>query len=178
MATNVDTAKTFIKAATNIVQALGEANPREDEFDDLLLKHERLCRTALQYMDLQERIGFFLGEMGEIEKEIQPEDSTPTIVPIRPAAPVEEPVAEEHPVEQPFPVATPATTTETTTKAEEVKPVAPSVTLDEVKTAFTTAARSGVKVADIIHDAGYAKLSDVPPDKYADLMAALAEVTA
>jgi hypothetical protein len=173
MATNVDTAKTFIKAATNIVQALGEANPREDEFDDLLLKHERLCRTALQYMDLQERIGFFLGEMGEIEKEIQPEDSTPTIVPIRPAPSVEkvdEPVAEEHPVEQPFPAAVP--------KAEEPKPVAPSVTLDEVKTAFTTAARSGVKVADIIHDAGYAKLSDVPPDKYADLMAALAEVTA
>ena len=161
MAKNIDIAKNFTDAATKIVCALGEVNPREDEFDALLDKHERLCRTALKYLDLQERVSFFLGQMGEIEQEVEPDNITV----INTVRPHEEPVTNQEPIVEDFPA-----------PEEDPYPDEPEVsyTLDEVKAAFTAAARDGIKVAEIINDAGYAKLSDVPSKKYPALMTALA----
>lgn len=182
MVRNIETAKAFIEAANNIVQSLAEVNPRDDEFDSLLLKHERICRTALQYMDLQERVAFFLGEMMEIEKgdeEGGEEGGAPTVkvTPIaekkssrgKSAKAKTEP-AEEHPVEQPFPEPeAEKSKPEPTISTEEEKPL----TLAEVKAAFTAAAKSGVKVAEIINDTGYAKLSEIPDYLYPALMRSL-----
>ena len=167
---NIDTAKSFITTANSIVQSLAEVNPRDDEFDDLLLKHERLCRTALQYMDLQERVSFFLGEMAEIENDnavtIPVNAKVSKITPITASTAKEDPKpAEEHPVEQPFPEPEPAPET-----TDDPKPI----TLDEVKAEFVAAAREGIKVSEIIEDTGYSKLSDVPADLYAALLRTLA----
>lgn len=52
-----------------------------------------------------------------------------------------------------------------------------SVTFDELKSRFVAAARTGIDVGAIIADFGYAKLSDVPKSKYADLLEALPEAT-
>lgn len=161
MAKNIDTVKNFITAATNIVQALGEVNPREDEFDSLLDKHTQVCRAALNYMDLQERVSFFLGQMGEIEQEVQPDNIT--VIKPSPANWVakkpEEKTADDEPVED-FPASD-----------EDPYPEAtPTYTAEEVKEAFTKAARDGVNVAVIINELGYEKLSAVPAEKFPTLM--------
>lgn len=157
MAKNIDTVKNFIYAAENIAGALREANPREDEFEDLLDKHTKVCRAALNYMDLQERVSFFLGEMEKLEEELKPSGST-TIVHFseRVASPN---VVDKHdepdfpaPEEDPYP--------------EEAQ----TYTAEEVKEAFTKAARDGVNVATIINELGYEKLSAVPAEKYPVLM--------
>ena len=57
----------------------------------------------------------------------------------------------------------------------EPEPEDPAITFDELKTRFTKAARSGVKVGEIIEDFGFTKLSDAPPEKYSDLLKALEE---
>jgi len=159
MAKNIDTVKSFIYAAENIAGALREVNPRDAEFEDLLDRHTKVCRAALNYMDLQERVTFFLSEMGEIEQEVQPTDNITVIDTVRPK---EEPATNQEPIVVKEPDAS--------------EPDEPEVayTLDEVKAEFTDAAKQGIKVADIINEAGYAKLSDVPPEKYPALMTALA----
>ena len=161
MAKNIDTARAFITAANSIVQALGEANPREDEFEELLHRHERLCRNALNYMDLQERVSFFLSEMAGIEDESHPDNTTIVHFSERVASPT---VVDEHdepvedfpaPDENPYP--------------DEKEPTV-GYTFDEVKEAFTNAAKDGVQVKPIITDMGYEKLSAVPAEKYPALM--------
>lgn len=167
MAKNIDTVKNFVNAAESIVQALGEVNPRDDEFDALLDKHTRLCRNALNYMDLQERVAFFLGEMGEVENgneiEVAPVSKvTPITKPKKAKAktePAPEPEAEAAPTEEePAPV-----------ENEVEKPI----DFATVKAAFTEAAQSGVKVSEIIADTGHDKLSEVEPELYGALMRAL-----
>ena len=59
----------------------------------------------------------------------------------------------------------------------ETEVAEPAVTFDEIKSRLTVAARSGVDVGKIINDLGYAKLSDVPPGEYGDLLNALTEAT-
>jgi len=164
MAKNIDTVKSFITAATNIVQALGEVNPREDEFDSLLDKHTQVCRAALNYMDLQERVSFFLSEMAKVEEEIKPTDNITVIDTVRPH---EEPVTTQEsvvvdkpdfpaPEENPYP--------------DEPEAQTAPLTFDEVKAAFTKAAQDGVPVKPIINELGYEKLSAVPAEKYPALM--------
>ena len=90
-------------------------------------------------------------------------------------------IAEEHPVEQPFPEPEPEETPKpkkTKAKAEpaptpvEEEPEKP-IDFAAVKAAFTEAARSGIKVSEIINDTGYTKLSDIPAELYGALMRAL-----
>jgi len=171
MAKNIDTAKNFIAAATNIVQALGEVNPREDEFDELLQRHERLCRNALNYMDLQERVSFFLGEMAEIENDNDNAVTIPLTSKVSQITELKPKPVEEHPVEQPFPE--PEETEEPENETEQ-----PTYTLDEVKAAFIPAAKKGIDVGGIISSFGYAKLSDVPTEQYGSLMEALKKAEA
>lgn len=189
MAKNIDTAKNFIEAATNIVQALGEVNPRDDEFDYLINKHERLCRAAMQYMDLQERIGYFLGEMAEIENGGDVEIPVSKITPIKPkktrakTEPATEPESEVAPTEEePAPIADEVEKPIEFATVEEEKPASEPaaaalpdtpIALADIKAAFIEAARSGIKVAEIIADTGYSKLSDVPAELYGALMRAL-----
>lgn len=52
-----------------------------------------------------------------------------------------------------------------------------SVTFDELKSRFVTAARTGVDVGAILADRGYNKLSEVPKTEYDKLLATLSEVT-
>lgn len=164
MAKNIDTMKTFLTTANGIVKALGEVNPRDDEFDDLLLRHERLCQNALRYMDVQERISFFLSEMEKVENgdeiDVPPISKVTPIKPRKTKAKTEpEPEAEVAPTEEePAPVAD-----------EGEKPL----DFATVKAAFTEAAQSGVKVAEIIADAGYSKLSEVPAELYGAMLRAL-----
>lgn len=91
-------------------------------------------------------------------------------------------IAEEHPVEQPFPEPEPEEE-EPKPKRAKAKPEPAPVPVEEetekpldfatVKASFTEAARSGVKVSEIINDTGYTKLSDVPSELYGALMRAL-----
>ena len=155
MAKNIDTVKTFLLAADNIADALRTANPRDDEFDDLLDKHTKLVRNALNYMDLQERISFFLGEMAKVEEETAPSNIT-VLTPVKAA---EEKTADDEPdfpapEEDPYP--------------EEEQLV--GYTFDAVKEAFTKAAQDGVQVKPIINEMGYEKLSAVPEKQYSKLM--------
>ena len=169
MAKNIDTMKTFLTTANDIVKALGEANPRDEEFDNLLYRHERLCQNALRYMDVQERISFFLSEMEKVENgdeiDVPPVSKVTPIKPRKTKAKTEpEPEAEVAPTEEaPAPV-----------ENEAEKPIDYAT----VKAAFTEAARSGVKVSEIINDTGYTKLSDVPAELYAALMRALERMKA
>jgi hypothetical protein len=55
----------------------------------------------------------------------------------------------------------------------EPAPAEPTVSLEDVRLAFSAAAGKGVKVGEIIRDFGYTKLSDIPSEKYSDLLAAL-----
>ena len=164
MAKNIDTMKTFLTTANDIVKALGEVNPRDEEFDSLLYRHERLCQNALRYMDVQERISFFLSEMAEVENgneiDVPPVSKVTPIKPRKTKAKTEpEPEAEVVPTEEePAPV-----------ENEAEKPIDYAT----VKAAFTEAARSGVKVSEIINDTGYTKLSDIPAERYGALMRAL-----
>lgn len=164
MAKNIDTMKTFLTAANDIVKALGEANPRDEEFDRLLFRHERLCQNALRYMDVQERISFFLSEMEEVENgdeiDVPPVSKVTPIKPRKTKAKTEpEPEAEVAPTEEePAPVAD-----------ESEKPL----DLATVKASFTEAAQSGVKVSEILADAGYSKLSEVPAELYGAMLRAL-----
>jgi len=66
------------------------------------------------------------------------------------------------------------------TPVEPVKdePPVPAITFDELKERFTSAAQSGVPVKSIINNLGYNKLSEIPPDRYHDALAALAEAEA
>lgn len=169
MAKNIDTMKTFLTAANDIVKALGEANPRDEEFDNLLYRHERLCQNALRYMDVQERISFFLSEMAEVENggeiEVPPVSKITPIKPKRTRAKTEPaPEPEAEPAEE----APEAETAPAESEAE--KPI----DFATVKAAFTEAAQSGVKVAEIIADAGYSKLSEVPAELYGALLRILA----
>ena len=162
MAKNIDTVKTFLLAADNIADALRTANPRDDEFDDLLDKHTKLVRNALNYMDLQERISFLLSEMAKVEEETTPTDNITVLTPSpanwKTEKPTEEKTADDEP-DFPTPEEDPYPDEETRT-----------YTFDEVKEAFTKAAQDGVQVKPIINEMGYEKLSAAPEKQYAKLM--------
>ncbi len=166
MAKNIDTMKTFLTTANDIVKALGEANPRDDEFDDLLLRHERLCQNALRYMDVQERISFFLSEMEKVEN--GDEIDVPPVSKITPIKP-KKTKAKTEPAPEPEAEATPTEEEPAPAENEVEKPI----DFATVKAAFTEAARSGVKVSEIIADTGHDKLSEVEPELYGALMRAL-----
>lgn len=190
MAKNIDTMKTFLTTANDIVKALGEVNPRDEEFDNLLYRHERLCQNALRYMDVQERISFFLSEMEKVENgdeidvppvsKVTPIKPRKTRVKTEPApepeaevAPTEEePTPVENEVEKPIEFATVEEDKSASEPAAATLPDTP-IALADVKAAFIEAARGGIKVAEIIADTGYSKLSDVPAELYGALMRAL-----
>ena len=149
-----------------LLKALSETDPASPEYKAILNNLEDLAVHVLRTIDVEERLrfdesnavadGFTTSPSGNVirvvqqqPKPIDPDEIEPVAAPVEP-----EPVAEE-----PKPV------------AEDTKPL----TFDEVKAAFTAAARSGVKVGEIINDAGYTKLSEVPESKYAALMTALSE---
>ena len=130
MAKNIDTMKTFLTTANDIVKALGEVNPRDEEFDSLLYRHERLCQNALRYMDVQERISFFLSEMAEVENgdeiDVPPVSKVTPIKPRKTKAKTEPaPEPETEPAPEPETEATPTEEEPALepTPIEETKPV-------------------------------------------------------
>ena len=151
--------KTFAREEQRLISALMDCDPKEDidAYWRVLGCMSDLCNVAVRTIDVEERIQFFIDSLGE-PPQSEPENNVVT-----------------------FPVTVPD---EAEGKTEEewdpphhmVPDEEPEVgyTLDEVKAAFTAAAKDGIKVAEIINDAGYAKLSDVPSEKYSALMTALA----
>lgn len=102
-----------------------------------------------------------------------------------PATPKKRKSAAATPVADETPVATPETVTESPSDpkpaaapSEPETPVAPpasapaSITLEQVRGKLAALSQSGkmAEVKALISDLGYAKLTDVPADRYADLM--------
>ncbi len=143
-----------------IVAALAKTDPSSNEYDDILVRYENLCRCALRGIDTEERIHYYLQDIAVSAAEMT---NPATITPIPVAA---NPEPEE---EKPEPVAEPEPTPVPTEEAE------PAVEFEELKTRFLAAARSGVQVGDIIAAAGYKRLSDVPSNEYGRLLRMLSE---
>jgi len=153
--------KTFATEEAKVLKCLEATDPAQEteRYWTILGIAQELCRVAVNSIDAEERLRFFADELAEMaaDRAPAPEDNIVT-----------------------FPVTVPD---EAEGKSEEewdpphhMVPDEPEVgyTLDEVKAAFTAAAKDGIKVSEIINDAGYAKLSDVPSEKYPALMTALA----
>lgn len=77
------------------------------------------------------------------------------------------------------PAATPAVTEETATASSAPAAVSPSeVTLEQVRAKLAALSQAGkaATVKDLISQYGVAKLTDVPKDRYAELLAAAEEI--
>lgn len=147
-----------------LLKALSETDPASPEYKAILNNLEDLSVHVLRTIDVEERLrydeanavadGFTTTPSGNVIRMVQPQPKPIEPDEIEPVATPDEP---EPASDEPKPV------------IEDAKPL----TFDEVKAAFTAAARSGVKVGEIINDAGYTKLSEVPESKYAALMTEL-----
>ena len=152
------TLQDYAREEHRIIQRLTGYDPEDKEYGTLLLNHENLYRAALQDIDIRERYQFAEETAGVPA----PNEAADNVVEF----PVEQPFPEPEPEETPKPKSEPAPTP---VEEEPEKPI----DFATVKAAFTEAARSGVKVSEIINDTGYTKLSDIPADLYGALMRAL-----
>ena len=170
----------FYKAEeARLLKALSEKDPSAstDEYYRILSNLEVLGSHAVRTIDIEERLKYY-----EENNAIDAEDDN-VVAPTGKVLKLTAPFTLDHPVEQPFPdpepeektEPTPAPVEEETETPAEVATAEPDKTysLEEVKAAFIEAARSGIKVAEIIADTGYTKLSDVPSELYGALMRAL-----
>ena len=157
-------ASIFNAEEQRIVAALAKTDPATDEYDEILRRYENLCRCALRGIDTEERILYYLQDNADTMAEMKMAKLTP-ITPVNEAEPEKceepDPVTKEKLAEEtPSPVPT-----------EEAE----TIPFDEIKARFVAAARSGVKVSDILAAAGYGKLSDVPANEYGRLLTMLSE---
>ena len=145
-----------------LLDTLSRTDPRdEDAYLAVLHCLDNLNDVSIRCIDVAERIKYY-----EQDERADAENEKIVELPVKP-----EP-ANEHPVEDPFPEPEPEAEKpkpEPAISTKEEKPL----TLAEVKAAFTAAAKSGVKVAEIINDTGYAKLSEIPDYLYPALMRSL-----
>lgn len=149
----------YKKEHQRLLDILSKTDPKEgNDYFQVLHCVRELDEVALRCIDVSERIHYYEEDVRRDANDAKANNVVP--IPVKTEEPKTEPT-DEHPVEQPFP--------EPESEAEEPKPL----TLAEVKEAFTAAAKSGIKVAEIINDTGYARLSEVPAELYAALMQAL-----
>ena len=145
-----------------LLDLLAQTDPRTEEYHATLNSIGGLDDVVLRCIDASEQLKYYEDEEAADAADTDNVVSLPVTTAERSKGKSKGKVEEEHPVTQPFP--DPASMTK-----EEPAPL----TLAEVKAAFTEAAKSGIKVSDIINDTGYAKLSEVPSELYAALMRSL-----
>jgi hypothetical protein len=151
------TLKFYCAEEARISNLMRETTPGTDGYQALLRDLNSLTYVAVQTLDATDRLAY-AEENATIDANINPAQITP-LTPMKP---------EPEPAPAPAPAEPAVVETEPTQITEPVK-----YTADDVRSAFVHAARNGVKVNQIIAAAGYSRLSEVPTEKYNDLMARL-----
>jgi hypothetical protein len=141
------------------LERLSELNPDTPEFN-YVLNNIGLLRGIAE----QIKYNNLFDSMAEVDV---PEEKTTTDEPV-----VEEPTPEPQPEPQPVPVmeAVRQAAANTVAAAIAKQEDKPALTLEEVRNKLIAYARAGVDLAALLQQLGCTKLSDVPADKYADLL--------